>query len=63
MMFNKAIQWGFVKMENPVRTVTYYPERQKERILSDVEARDLIDASGILFELRGPKTIGRGGSR
>jgi len=33
-------------MENPVRKVTCFPERQKERILSDDEARDLVEASG-----------------
>jgi integrase len=45
-MFNKAIQWGFVRMENPVRKVSYFPERQRERILSDEEAERLVDASG-----------------
>jgi hypothetical protein len=26
-MFNKAVQWGFARMENPVSKVSYYPER------------------------------------
>ena len=45
-MFNKAIQWGFVRMENPIRKVSYYPERQMERILSDEEAELLVEKSG-----------------
>lgn len=45
-MFNKAIQWGFVRMENPVQKVSYCPERQMERILSDEEAERLIWNSG-----------------
>ncbi len=45
-MFNKAIQWGFVRMENPVSRVSYYPERQMERILSDEESERLVEVSG-----------------
>jgi integrase len=45
-LFNKAIQWGFVKMENPVSKVSYYPERQMERILSYEEAEMLVEESG-----------------
>lgn len=45
-MFNAARQWGFVRIENPVRGVRYYPERQKERILTEDEARRLIAAGG-----------------
>jgi integrase len=44
-MFNKAREWGFARMENPVKGVKYYPERQKERILSEDEARRLVRAS------------------
>jgi integrase len=45
-MFNKAIQWEFVKMKNPVSEVSYYPERQMERILSNDEAERLIEVAG-----------------
>ncbi|MFC2169765.1 hypothetical protein ACFLRM_04285 [Acidobacteriota bacterium] len=44
-LFNKAIQWGFVRMDNPVSKVSYYPERQRERTLSAEEAEKLIEAS------------------
>jgi len=44
-MYNKASQWNFFKGENPVRGVTFFPERQKERILSDEEAQQLVKAS------------------
>ena len=45
-MFNAAKQWGFVCMENPLRGVRYYPECQKERILTEDEVRRLISSSG-----------------
>ena len=44
-MYNKASQWKFFRGENPVRGVTFFPERQKERILSDEEAQRLVKAS------------------
>jgi integrase len=44
-MYNKASQWNFFRGENPVRGVTFFPERQKERILSDDEAQRLVKAS------------------
>ncbi len=44
-MYNKAILWGFVRMENPVSKVSSYPEFQRENILSDREAERLIAAS------------------
>jgi integrase len=44
-MYNKAAQWKFFKGENPVRGVRFFPEQQKERILSDEEARRLVEAS------------------
>jgi integrase len=44
-MFNKAREWGFARVENPVKGFKYYPEQQKERILSEDEGRRLIGAS------------------
>jgi integrase len=45
-MFNKAVLWGFAKLENPVSKVAYYPERQVERVLTDEEAGKLVESSG-----------------
>lgn len=45
-MLNKAIKWGFLRAENPVRGVKYYPEYPKERILQDDEAERLIASCG-----------------
>ena len=44
-MYNRALQWKFFQGENPVRGVTFFSERQKERILDDDEARRLVEAS------------------
>jgi integrase len=45
-MLNRASEWGFAKIAlNPVSKVGYFPERQVERILTNDEARRLIDAS------------------
>lgn len=44
-MYNKAAHWKFFRGENPVRGVSFFPEQQKERILSDEEARRLVEAS------------------
>lgn len=41
-MLNKAIKWGFLHAENPVRGIKYYPEYPKERILQDEEEERLI---------------------
>jgi integrase len=41
-MLNKAIKWGFLRAENPVRGIPYYPETPKERILTDEEAQALV---------------------
>ncbi len=45
-MLNKAVLWDFAKLENPVSRVRYFPERQMERILTDDEARRLLDSCG-----------------
>lgn len=45
-MFNMAEMWGFLTTKNPVKGVRYYPERQKERILSNEEAERLIANCG-----------------
>jgi integrase len=46
-MFNRASEWGFAKIDpNPVSKVRYFAERQVERILTDEEARRLVQASG-----------------
>jgi len=46
-MLNRASEWGFAKLsQNPVSKVGYFPERQVERILTDDEARRLVDACG-----------------
>jgi integrase len=44
-MYNKAAQWKFFRGENPVRGVGFFAEQQKERILSDEEARRLVESS------------------
>lgn len=45
-LFNMAGKWGFLTTENPVKGVSYYPERQMERILSNGEAERLIASCG-----------------
>jgi integrase len=46
-MINRASEWGFAKIiQNPVSKVGYFPERQVERILTDDEARRLVNACG-----------------
>ena len=46
-MLNRASEWGFAKLsQNPVSKVGYFPERQVERILTDDEARRLVNACG-----------------
>jgi integrase len=44
-MYNKASHWKFFRGDNPVRGVTFFPERQKERILSQEGAQRLVKAS------------------
>jgi integrase len=46
-MLNRATEWGFAKLgENPVSKVGYFPERQVERILTDGDAKKLVEACG-----------------
>jgi len=45
-MLNKAVLWGFARLENPVSKVAYYPERTMERILAEGEAERLLAACG-----------------
>jgi hypothetical protein len=44
-MLNRASDWGFAKLAvNPVSKVSYFPERQVERILTDEDAAKLVAA-------------------
>ena len=45
-MYGKPARWGFSAVENPVKGVPYYPERQRERILGEDEGRRLVAACG-----------------
>jgi integrase len=46
-MLNRASEWGFAQISpNPVNKVRRFPERQVERILTDDEARRLVEACG-----------------
>jgi integrase len=43
-MFNLARGWGYLKNDNPVRGIKFFPERKRERFLSPDELKRVLEA-------------------